>query len=341
MSPKKLGAAEMAAWIGALIQEHRVVGPQARPKGFVYDVLRAAGDLRLDHDVTVLPPRKYLMPTQEVLLRFTRAGTYQPVQASEPIVLMGVHPYDVAAIAQMDRYFTQENPDAHYIARRRQVTIIAADVQNASANVFAGCMGTATVQNGCDALITQVGESYVVEARTAAGTKLLALAGNVPDADAVSLGRRQQVWDDAKKLLRRHELNCRPQDLPAILGGSYSHPLWQQKADACFSCGSCVLVCPSCFCFDVQDELDWDLQGGTRRRQWDACLLSEFAVVAGGHNFRKQRAERYRHRFYRKAKYLPERFGFVGCVGCGRCANACTAGIANPVEVYNALLEDR
>ena len=85
--------------------------------------------------------------------------------------------------------------------------------------------------------------------------------------------------------------------------------------------------------------MDSDLQSGTRRRQWDACLLSGFAVVAGGHNFRKRREERYRHRFYRKAKYLPERFGFTGCVGCGRCVRACTAGIANPVEVYNTLLE--
>jgi ferredoxin len=157
----------------------------------------------------------------------------------------------------------------------------------------------------------------------------------------VILGRREQVWLDAQKLQNRQQLNCRPQDLPALLADAYSHPLWQQKADACFSCGSCVMVCPSCYCFDVQDDLDWDLAGGTRQRQWDGCLLCEFALVAGGHNFRKHRAERYRHRFYRKARYLPERFGFVGCVGCGRCANACTAGIANPVEVYNALLEDR
>ena len=27
--------------------------------------------------------------------------------------------------------------------------------------------------------------------------------------------------------------------------------------------------------------------------------------------------------------------GQIACVGCGRCITACTAKIANPVEVYN------
>jgi ferredoxin len=100
------------------------------------------------------------------------------------------------------------------------------------------------------------------------------------------------------------------------------------------------MVCPSCFCFDVKDDVDWDLKGGTRQRQWDSCLLTEFALVAGGHNFRKARCERYRHRYYRKGSYLPGRNGFVGCVGCGRCVRACTTNIANPVAVYNALMEE-
>ena len=38
------------------------------------------------------------------------------------IVLFGVHPYDVVAIAQMDRLFTEGQYDAHYAARRAQLT---------------------------------------------------------------------------------------------------------------------------------------------------------------------------------------------------------------------------
>ena len=341
MSPKKLSLPTMNDWVAAVIREHRVFGPQAKGDRFAYDLLGCPADLRLDHDVTILPPKKYLMPPREVLLTFTRSGKFESVMEGEPLVLFGVHPYDVAAIAQMDRYFTQDNVDSHYVARRKKVTIVACDVQSASENVFAACMGTATVPDGFDVLLTLVGETYVVESRTAAGDALLALAGGLEDADAVSLGRREQLWMDAQKLLRRQNLRCQVEDLPGLLDRSYEHAAWRQKSELCFSCGSCVMVCPSCFCFDVQDEVGWDLVSGERRRQWDGCLLTQFARVAGDHNFRKLREERYRHRFYRKGKYLHDRCGFVACVGCGRCTTACTSEIASPVALYNSLLEDQ
>ena len=87
----------------------------------------------------------------------------------------------------------------------------------------------------------------------------------------------------------RHRLDCTPQDLPDLLARSYEHPIWSERAAQCFSCGSCTMVCPTCYCFDVQDEVAWDLQQGERVRTWDACLLHDFAEVAGGHNFRRKR----------------------------------------------------
>jgi sulfhydrogenase subunit beta (sulfur reductase) len=340
MSTKKLGQKSLNDWVASLIQGHRVYGPQAKADRFAYDLLVSPADLRLDHDVTILPPKKYLLPPREPLVTFTRTGEFQPAMATEPLVLFGVHPYDVAAIGQMDRYFGQDNPDTHYLTRRKNVTIVACDVQTPSENVFAACTGSACVHEGFDVLLTLVGDTYVAESRTPAGDALLAAAGKLEDADAMSLARREQVWLDAEKLLCRHKLRCKPKDLPALLEKSFEHPAWKQKSDTCFSCGSCVMVCPTCFCFDVQDEVNWDLCSGTRCRQWDGCLLSEFAMVAGGHNFRRQREQRYRHRFYRKGKYLPERCGFMGCIGCGRCVGACVAKIASPVELYNSLLED-
>ena len=83
-----------------------------------------------------------------------------------------------------------------------------------------------------------------------------------------------------------------------------------------------------------------NLKEGERYRQWDGCMLADFAAVAGGGNFRKDRESRFRHRMYRKGKYVPERFGKLGCVGCGRCASACLAEIASPAETFNMLKEE-
>jgi NAD(P)H-flavin reductase len=40
---------------------------------------------------------------------------------------------------------------------------------------------------------------------------------------------------------------------------------------------------------------------------------------------------------FRKGKYLLERYGYLGCVGCGRCGIACLTEIASPAEAFNAL----
>jgi Fe-S oxidoreductase len=102
----------------------------------------------------------------------------------------------------------------------------------------------------------------------------------------------------------------------------------------------CTKVCPTCYCFDVNDEVDLKLQKGKRVRVWDSCQIEKFAVVAGGHNFRTRRALRQRHRFMRKGKYQFEAYGLMGCVGCGRCAEACLVHIT-PVDTYNALFREQ
>jgi formate hydrogenlyase subunit 6/NADH:ubiquinone oxidoreductase subunit I len=128
-------------------------------------------------------------------------------------------------------------------------------------------------------------------------------------------------------------------EVPAFLSGKEHHEIWEKLAKKCFSCGSCVMVCPTCYCFDVQDEVDLSLKTGNRIRTWDGCTLKDFALTAGGHNFRKTAADRIRHRLYRKQKYLMERFGLPGCVGCGRCKRACVPDIAFPVDILAAMKE--
>jgi formate hydrogenlyase subunit 6/NADH:ubiquinone oxidoreductase subunit I len=241
----------------------------------------------------------------------------------------------------MDAVFAKDNCDVHYLSRREQAAIIACDIQTASPNIFAASMGTATVDKDFDILLTKVGDSYVVDARTEKGEALLGDLAKAPNADEIILARREQIWEDNKKLLNMHKLKCQAKDLPQLLENSIDHPVWEKRSALCYSCGSCNLVCPTCYCFDMQDEVAWDMSSGERKRKWDGCMLQEFALVAGNHNFRKRREDRYRHRFYRKGKYLWDRMKQIACVGCGRCTTACTAKIANPVEVYNSLLEDK
>lgn len=341
MNLKKLSKNAFMNFINELLLTGRVEAVQAKGDKFDFGPLESAKDLRLDYDVTLLPPKKYFQPPVETLLTYEVGKTYKSHYDNEKFILIGVHPYDMIAINQMDRLFSQDNYDSHYMTRRNNATIIACDVETPSENVFASSMGTATVKEGYDILLTNIGDGYVAEAVTDKGQALLLKANKSVEISEEDLGKRQQVWNKNQEILNNHPLKCKALDLPKLLEKAYDHPVWEEKAKTCFSCGSCNQVCPTCYCFNVQDDVNWNMKTGKRQRVWDGCLLTGFTKVAGGHEFRANRADRFRHRLYRKAKYVPAKIGGeIACVGCGRCIDACLPDIANPVNIYNRLIED-
>lgn len=345
MNTKRISKDAFKRFVDNLIsqQKQKVIGVCAKGDRFEFEQLDSAGQLRLDYDVTLRPPgRKYFLPPVETLLTYEVGGSYQSVYDDTKFVLIGVHPYDMEAINQLDRLFSKDTFDTHYMKRRHNATIIACDVVTASKDVFASSMGTATVKTGFDVLLTDIGDAYVMEIGSQKGDTLLATAKEAVDPTAREIEQRQKVWTDNEKRLNKHKLNCEPSYLPKLLERAYDHPVWEEKAKTCFSCGSCNQVCPTCYCFNVQDDVNWGLLEGKRTRCWDGCLLDGFTKVAGDHEFRKKRLERFRHRLYRKGKYVPEKISspIMACVGCGRCVSACLPDIANPVNVYNRLIKD-
>ena len=341
MSVKKLTKEGLNELVDALIAEQTVIGPKAKGDRFDFEQLTSSAELRLDYDVSLQPPKKCFQPPVETLLTFEVEGGYKSVYDDKKFVLLGIHPYDMVALNQMDKIWSQDNTDSHYMTRRNNATVVCCDVQKASKNCFAGVMGTAVCKEGWDVLLTFVGNGYLAEAATDKGKKLLAKAKAAADATDLDLQKREQIWQANNKNLRKHELKCDPSYLPKLLDRAYDHPVWEEKAKTCFACGSCTQVCPTCYCFNVQDDINWDLKTGQRRRAWDGCVLDGFTKVAPDHEFRKDRYQRLRHRIYRKGKYVPGKIGGqIACVGCGRCVAACLPDIANPINVYNRLVDD-
>ena len=227
MSVKKLTKEGFAKFVAALIEQDNVIGVQAKGEKFDFAPLESADDLRLDYDVTLQPPKKYFLPPTEVLMTFEVGGAYASQYDEETFVLLGVHPYDVVAINQMDELFQQDNYDTHYMKRRNNATIIACDVVKPSQNVFASSMGTATVKGGYDILLTDIGDSYVVEAATDKGEALLAGVKGAADADDAALASREAVWAKNTKSLNKHELECDAAYLPKLLDRAYEHAVWE------------------------------------------------------------------------------------------------------------------
>jgi len=330
----------LKSMVERLGEEMELVGVKARHGRYVYDKIAGFDELCLDYDVTVMPPTKYLLPAKETLLRFKVGDGSQgePVITAEPRAIIGVHPYDIKAIELLDEAFVGANPDPNYIARRQNTIIMGVDCLNPSPKAFCPSMGTHLAETGFDLLLTDIGGDFMVTVGSEKGAELLAKYAQVREPTGDEVAKQKAVRDEA---LTKYQLSLDvPREtLPKLLEESYDDPYWETRSEPCLSCGSCVMVCPTCFCFDVQDEMALNLKEGERQRHWDGCMLVDFARVATGENFRHDKASRLRHRIYRKGKYVLERYGVVGCVGCGRCATACLADIASPLEVFNALAE--
>ena len=182
MTVRKTSKAAFGRFVENLIKEQKVFGPCAKGDRFEFELLDSADQLRLDYDVTLQPPgRKYLLPPVETLLTYQVGGKYQSVFGQDKFVLLGVHPYDMAAINQTDELFRQDQYDKHYMDRRKQMTIVALDVVTPSVNVFAASMGTATVDKGYDMLLTVLEDgSILADTATEKGQALLKETGSMP-----------------------------------------------------------------------------------------------------------------------------------------------------------------
>ncbi len=332
---------ELAGFLGRLLaSEPGVAGPLRRGEKYVFGSPARAEDLVLDYVSTVLPPKKFLFPPQETLLRFRRAPSLEveAVVEAPPQIIVGIHPCDLRGIWGLDQTFGDDHVDTNYTARRQATTLIGVDCRP-DEHCFCTSVGTNQPEAGTyDLFLTDIGQAYTVEVGSERGRALLTRYATTREATGADLALLQKSRR-AKEAAVTARLAADVQTLPLFLEGAQKSPTWEELGAKCLSCGNCNLVCPTCYCFDVGDLMQLNLTDGERVRQWDGCVLADFATVAGGHNFRKQTKSRLRHRYYRKFQYLMTRYGKPFCTGCGRCSRSCLVHI-NPPDTINALIAE-
>ena len=332
-----------------LARSRQIVGPVRRGDRYFYERVREASALDLGFTYCVYGPKSVLFPPREVLFRFNRVdGSFQTQNVLEeaPTALIGVHPCDLNAIRLLDRVFSRTHVDQHYRSRRANTLLVGIDCPRpCTPGVFCADMKANEAGEGFDLLCFPLQDGaaddklmYGVVFGTPAG-RALVLEAQVGDRPLAAHERALERYRAAKQRAFPRRIPYDVDTLPKLLERSYDSLLWEATARRCYSCGSCNLSCPTCYCFNMVDEVDLSSRQGERFREWDGCQLRVFAEVAGGHNFRPQAASRLRHRIYRKAKWIREREGLPGCVGCARCDRACTAHI-NSVEIYRQLAEE-
>lgn len=341
MTLKILPKTELPNWIGKLQQEFRVIGPVAIQNEYGFKEIKEVSELELGYNTTILPPKKAISPQREELLTFEDADTCAHAVVDEtPTVLFGVHTCDLHGIQFLDTVFERDYADQHYFARRKNTIIVSLEcLEPCTEYSFCKDMGTYTAPAQFDLHMVDLGEAYAIRVGSEGGEKVLQGFSHPREAGEKETKQLNRVLRN-KWPRFTYRLQADISDLPGLLAASYKSPVWEDLGKRCLGCGACTLVCPTCYCFDMIDEVDFAGQSGNRSRVWDSCQLNQFASVAGGHDFRPGRANRQRHRFFRKYKYQSFAPGLLACVGCGRCSYACLVDITM-IDTLNKLYQRR
>ncbi len=323
---------------GLLGAYKRVYGPVKKDGFPAFGPIKDPLDLELHQPPTHISAKGFLFPQKETLLKLNlEKGTHEPVTEAEEQVLVGLHACDIHAVNLLDRVFGYGTPDANYLKRREKTIIIGTECLP-DEYCFCSSVDTMKVDSGFDIFAHEIKSGFVLRTATEKGKRLLKRFAKTRKAGKREIEELHER-EKEKEASFKTRLDADADSLPLIYSGAYESPVWEKIGEICYGCGSCNLVCPTCYCFDIRDEVSPDLKEAERVRVWDGCLLQDFAKVAGGHNFRKRRSERLRHRFLRKFQYQRDRYGGLFCVGCGRCSRTCLVNI-NIAEVTNEVIRD-
>jgi sulfhydrogenase subunit beta (sulfur reductase) len=330
---------------------YTVVGPTVRDGAVVLDELRRASDLpigwrdeqepasyRLVKDAgprafayAVGPQswKRYLHPARLTLWRAPPDGDLEVGEPPPPRhAFIGVRPCELAAIAKLDRVMAGGAVrDPAYVTRRDGAFLVAVNCTRPGGMCFCASMGTGPrAVDGFDIALTELvtngAHVLLAEAGSERGRELLGAVPTRPVGVEEVRAAETAMADAAARMGRTLETR----GLPERLRASYEHPRWDEVARRCLACANCTLVCPTCFCWTLEDTTDLAGGGAARTRRWDSCFGLEFSYIHGG-SVRTTAGARYRHWILHKLSTWHDQFGASGCVGCGRCITWCPAGI--------------
>jgi len=278
----------------------------------------------------------FLLPPAETVARYGQ-GAQATALAERPVVAVGVRACELRAWKYLDHVMLEgEFVDPLYEARRRNTAIVSCDcVECAESCCCVLVDGRPYVEagDGADINVIAMDGAILVEPLSDRGQELLSAGGaNWREAGPEQLAKRDSLRQAMVDRLKQQNADftvTATDDKPPLLPEG-DDEAWQSHAADCVECGACTHICPTCHCFYLFDH-EVAADSTERVRNWDSCLLSTYHRMAGGVNMklspRPELRSRLANRILHKFVYSPQQYGMLGCVGCGRCIEACPGAI--------------
>jgi len=342
MPDKILTKDGLDAFIHKLVKDYDLYAPVLKGADHTWSKIQDSHNVAWEFANTAKSPKEFFLPQSERLLHFTNNPDdpdgmimHEEPGADRPKALLNIRPCDAKAFDVLDLVFCQDEqaPDVYWKSKRDAALLIGLACKSPCPTCFCSSVHCGPHhQEGLDILLVDLGPKLLVRPLTSKGEAVSADLKEAPQ-EAVQEAEKQKAQAE-KAITSRVDMD-KLQDRTVL--EEYDQAIWDRVHESCINCGTCTFYCPTCHCFDIQDETQDEF--GHRIRNWDTCMSWLFTHHTSGHNPRESKKDRVRQRFMHKFKYMPIKLGgAIGCVGCGRCTQKCPVNI-DVREVVNSMNE--
>jgi ferredoxin len=282
---------------------------------------------------TRLSPKSLVYPQSERMFEYALESSSpeamilkEASKAYFPQAIVGIRPCDAHAFQIVRVNFdNREYRDPWWVQRFEETTVVGLGCNEPCSTCFCTAVGGGPFEEkGLDVLLFDLGDSFLARALSEKGETFLKKTGQKSQANEAALEQAENLAAAAAGEI----VSDVPTESLRAKGVKdvFEAPFWEETAFACINCGTCTYLCPTCWCFDIQDEVLGS--AGDRIRNWDSCMFPLFTLHASGHNPRERKVQRVRQRFMHKLKYYVDKYDKgVQCSGCGRCVQHCPVNI--------------
>lgn len=327
---------EKTDWAGGVAKAqntYRLTGPVKNGKFHDYRELGKGEAPDLDFANTRLSPKSTAFPQSETMFEYSLDENSEDCNILKeaekdysPRAVIGIRPCDAYAFILVGKNFNNsEYQDPYWIRSYEATTFVGMACAYPCQTCFCTSAGCGPFnEEGLDTLLVDDGDAFLAKALTEKGEAFLRAAGFSTDAGTDAAGRIETAKKAAEDKITASIPTDKLKDKVSL--DLYAAAFWEDFAFACINCGTCTFLCPTCWCFDIQDESSGKC--GVRMKNWDSCMFPLFTLHGTGHNPRGGKIHRVRQRFMHKLKYYVDKYGDgIQCVGCGRCIQACPVNI--------------
>ena len=273
----EISAENLKKFVESIIADNfEVIAPTDKDGDTFYGKISRFEEANLDILLPKMSYKEYILPKTETLLEYSFSGVDTDIKdgleavagANEKRVIFGGRPCDAGAGPIMEKVFNWDYKDEFFNERFKNLTIVSIACEKPDNYCFCTEMQLSPESSyGSDILLKKAGDKYFAVVTSEKGLNLINPYMNLFKETTKAQVPGDKDW---KKLFEIERTKN-------FLDKNFEHNYFQDRFLSCIGCGVCTYTCPTCHCFDIQDE--GNLKEGRRIRNWDSCQFGIFTLL--------------------------------------------------------------